>query len=144
MYSKKRKQVFRVKKLVGPQTRKKVKKYTKLKGVEYTEGLPPSLLRSSSIPTAELCSGWDASWASCSCAQLSCVSEVHTHPSSTQPDLPRLESPLTWPAQRVESLSKTNYKNSFSVSYWSFFSSCFQHAVLYCVVSMVKKPKKWE
>ena len=101
----------------------------------YTEGLPPSSLRSSSSPTAGLCSGWDASWASRSCVQQSCVLEVHAHPSTTQPDLPRLESPSTWPAQRVESLSKTNnmnLTNSFQFHITSF--SCFLHSVLYCVV----------
>ena len=103
----------------------------------YTEGLPPSLLRSSNSPTAQPCSGWDASWASRSCAQSSCASEVHAHPSTTQPDLPRLECPSTWTAQRVKSLSKTNYMNEtnlFSVPYCFFSSSCFLYAVLYCVV----------
>ena len=70
----------------------------------YTEGLPPSWLRSSSSPTAEPCSGWDASWASRSCVQLSsCASEVHAHPSTTQLDSPILESPSTRPTQKDES-----------------------------------------
>ena len=102
----------------------------------YTERLPPSLLSSRNSPTAEPFSGWDASWASPFCAQLSCASEVHAHPSTTQLDPPRLESPSTWPAQRDESLSKANYMNqtnSFSVPYCSSFSTCLMHAVLYCV-----------
>ena len=88
----------------------------------YTERLPPSLLIGCNSPTAEPFSGWDARWASPSCAQLSCTSSFH-HPAGPS----KIVEPINLTCSEGRILSKANYMNqtnSLSVSYCSSFMLC--------------------